>query len=87
MTKTKITQLHEHRRGEPRMNFGPRFDGPDGAKIEWSEYVGFPFMTGWYYRRSATTAKDCQSATWGPFKTREEAEADARRTANNWLRV
>jgi hypothetical protein len=83
---TKIIQLHEHRKGAPRMIFGQRFTGPDGATIEWVEFVGVPGFTGWYYRRSAKTATGSQGATWGPFKTREEAETNAQLTANNWQR-
>jgi hypothetical protein len=65
---------------------GPKFNGPDGAAIEWINFGGVAEFTGWYYRRSAKTASGYQGATWGPFETREEAEADAHLTANKWMK-
>ena len=85
MTKqTEVVQLHKRRKvknDEFRwLEIGP-FDGPCGAEIYWRQIVGVPAFTGWFYRMSTMTAEGSESSVWGPFETREKAEADAHRTA------
>jgi hypothetical protein len=85
MTKqTEVVQLHKHRKvknGEVRFLEIGTFDGPSGAKIYWRQIVSIPAFTGWFYSRSSMTAKGSEHSVWGPFETREKAEADAHRTA------
>jgi hypothetical protein len=82
--QTEVVQLHKHRKvknDEPRLlEIGP-FDGPSGAEIYWRQIIGLSAFTGWFYRRSTKTATEFSFSVWGPFETREKAEADAHRTA------